>query len=174
MWGFGSFHMHRRGSPQAQNEDAPFGCFLMIAVPVLFAISTYFAWEELWYTLRGRTTTAKIERVIEPSELYTRRFRKKLYFEVVYTFLDEVTDESRTERDAVPRTWNRPQDMVNVVYIPGRADRSRLAGNRSYVSVLFFLVCTIAAVVYGVMTFCEARQAVCESEQHHVRRHRDR
>ena len=79
MLGFGISRLRRHGSPRAQNEDAPPGCFLMIVVPVLFFISTYFAWEELWYVVLGKTATATVDRVIETEERMGRGNARKLY-----------------------------------------------------------------------------------------------
>jgi hypothetical protein len=171
MWGFGISRLRRHGSPRAQNEDAPPGCFLMIVVPVLFFISTYFAWEELWYIVLGTTATANVDRVIETQESYRRSYRRKLYG-VTYSFEDRATGEARTERDDVPRSWPKPQGTVEIVYIPNNPDWSRIAGHRNYYSVAFFFVCVVVAAVYGTSLIREARQAVSESQAHEVRRRR--
>ena len=171
MWGFGISRLRRHGSPRAQNEDAPPGCFLMIIVPVLFFLSTFLAWEELWYVVLGTSATATVDRVIETEESYSRSYRRQLYG-VTYSFKDRATAETRTERDDIPHSWPKPVGTVEIAYLPNHPTWSRIAGHRNYYSVVFFLVCVTVAAVYGAFLYREARQAVSEAEAHEVRRRR--
>lgn len=170
MWGFGSYIPRRRGSPRAQIEEAPPGCFLMVVLPMLFLMSTYFAWEEFCYIILGKRATAKVERVIETVN-ESRRGRP--LYGVEYCFEDDVTNESRIERDDIPKSWKKPLGTIEVEYLPGHPDWSRIAGNRHYLSLLFFLVCLVVVGAYGIYLFREARQAVRESELHEARRRKD-
>jgi len=176
MVGFGRYRSLRRVSPRAENEEMPFGCFVMIVAPVLFVVSSWYSWEELWYAARGQTTEATVNEVREVrnprrSPLF-RRGSGAMHYGVKYTFTDSATGEDRTERDEIPRSWDKPEGTVQVEYLAESPGWSRLAGNRNYFSVVFFVVGSAALIVSGVLLVREARQAVAESEAHEAWRRR--
>ncbi len=172
MYGLGNLRRPYgwRLSPRAENQEAPLGCFLMIIIPGLFLVSAFFAWWELRYFVQGRTAEAN---VVEVREVTKGRYGRSRYYRVSYVFKDSSTDETRTERDDVPRSWDRPAGAIAVQYIPNLRGMSRLAGHRSNVSVIFFSVCLAATVVYLGLLFREAQQAAREQAAFETRRRRE-
>lgn len=172
MVGFGGYlRTSRSGSPRAHNQDAPLGCFLIVFVPILFLISSYFAWRELKYAVLAKTVDASVERVFETVDVGSRRNRRVL--RVNYRFTDASNGSERAEGDTVPLRWPRPDAVVRVAYLPGQPGESRIAEHRSYLAVVFFIGCLVAAGISLAFLVREATAAVRESEQHEKRRRRE-
>jgi hypothetical protein len=172
MYGLGNLRRPYgwRLSPRGENQEAPVGCYLMLVIPGLFLVSAFFSWWELRYFAQGRTTQAS---VVEVREVTKGRYGRSRYHRVTYAFEDASTGEARSESDDVPRSWNKPAGTTRVQYIPGTRGISRLAGHRSYASVVFFSVCLAVTVVYLGLLFREARQAAREQAAFEDRRRRD-
>ena len=173
MYGLGSLRRPYgwRLSPRGENQEAPLGCFLMIIIPGLFLLSSYFAWWELRYFVQGRTVEAAVVEVREITK--GRRYARRTYYAVRYSFEDASTRSTRSEIDLIPTSWNKPAGTVIVQYIPNSPDMSRLAGHRNNVAVLFFSVCLVASMVYLGFLFLEAKRAVREERAFEAMRRRD-
>jgi hypothetical protein len=156
-----------RSSARAEMQEAPLGCFLMLIVPVLFAISAYFTWWELRYYIHGELADAGVDEVREiPAR---RRFRLKAW-RVQYSFDDN--GQKRLEGDEVPAYWDKPDSGIQVQYIPRTPGASRLAGHRSDISVIFFSGCVVLGSVYAGYLLRMAHRAVREGEAHEAKRRR--
>jgi hypothetical protein len=160
-------------SPRVEMEQpSDVGCLLMVFVPLLLVVSTYFAWWELRFFVQGRTTDATVDGV-QKMLMGRHRWLGGSYQEVHYTFNDEPTGHSRSEYDEVPLSWPRPAGTVRVEYISGVPRGSRLEGHRHPLFTLFFAVSVCVAVVYAVLLVREARRAVREEEAFEAKRRRN-
>ena len=128
-----------------QNERA--GCLAVLAVSVLFILSTFYSWHEFRYALWGETIEARVTRAFETVEL-TGRGRRIEKLAVLYSFVDPSNNEVRSERDNVNRDWPAPGETALVQYIPGEPGRSRLSGHRHMLSVVFFFACVVALAAF--------------------------
>ncbi|QDT35072.1 hypothetical protein [Thalassoglobus polymorphus] len=106
---------------------------------VLFLISTYFAFKEVKYIIFGKTATATVQRVFETEER-GRRGRKRKLLAIEYSFMDE-SGRSHSERDDVAVSWGDPGKSVEVEYLSGVEDSSRLHGHSNKTSIWIFLGC---------------------------------
>jgi hypothetical protein len=166
MVGFGYVRPSRSSSPRAQNEEAPPGCLLMVAIPILFLISTYFSWKEFQYALYSRRAEARVERTFETVD-GSRRERKKL--QINYAFEDASTGATRNESDLIPLHWERPVRAVDIAYLPSVPGASRVRENRSYIAPLFFAGCLIAGGIALAFLYREARMAEQEAARNERR-----
>ncbi len=173
MLSLGSLRPFRRISPRAENQEVSPGCILIIAVPALFLVSCFFVWQDVKYALYSRTAEAQVERTFETVGVTTRRRGGRPKLQVEYLFRDETTDQERRESDLIPLHWPRPAGTVSIDYLPGLAGESRVSGNRSYVAMLLFAACGLAAMIILGILYREARIAARESERHEQARRRE-
>jgi hypothetical protein len=159
-------------SPRVEmQQPAGLGCLLMVILPLVLLVSTYFAWWELRFFVEGRTTDAAVEGV-QKILMSRHTWLGGRYLEVHYTFKDEPTGLWRSEYDELPLSWPRPAGTVRVEYISGVRGGSRLLGHRHPLLTLFFVVSVCAALVYAGLPLREARRAVREEEAFEANRRR--
>ncbi|QDT89628.1 hypothetical protein [Gimesia algae] len=127
--------------------------WILIAV-VAFLISGYLSFKELKYTVWGATTEATVTNTFDTAES-----RRKPLLAVEYTFTDE-DGKHYSERDDVPIDWPVPGPTVNVQYLPGVEDSSRLEGHSSKVAVWVFLSCCVLLCFAGFKLYQMASEAV--------------
>jgi hypothetical protein len=154
------------------HQPSGFGCLLMVIVPLLLVVSTYFAWWELRLFVEGKTTDATVDGV-NRILLSRHRWLGGRYLEVHYTFEDGPKGPLRSEYDEVPLSWPQPAGTVRVEYISGVPGGSRLEGHRHLIFTLFFVVSVCAAVVYAGLLLREARRAVREEATFEAKRRRN-
>ncbi|MCA9018312.1 MAG: hypothetical protein KDA77_23525, partial [Planctomycetaceae bacterium] len=112
----------------------------ILAAGVAFLVTGYLSFQELKYAVWGTTTEATVTRTFETST--GSRRRSKMLLAVEYTFTDKE-GQSHNERDDVPIDWPTPGPKVNIQYLPGVEDSSRLEGHSSKVAVWMFLGCCV-------------------------------
>ena len=119
---------------------------------LLFLISGCFAYTELKYAVRSKTTDAQVSEA--KRWLSGRRQTPKIDLKYSY---QEADGTHRSGRDDVPESWV-PGDLktVQVQYIPGAQDSSRIKASERLMPVYFFA----AMVVWlGYAIFKLAREA---------------
>jgi len=106
----------------------------------VFIISLFFAFRELRFVIWGMTTQARLIDVYEGKDINVRGDSEPALV-VHYTFQDPVEGLGmRDENDLLPIDWRRPGgETVQVQYIPGVKNASRLVGHRRMGSVVFCL-----------------------------------
>jgi hypothetical protein len=110
-------------------------------------MSGYFAFREIRFSIFGATAEATITNVKEYDDV-GRRGRKNPKLAVYYTYTDK-DGQTHQERDAVPLDWPDFGPIVNVEYLPGVEDSSRLEGHSSKVSLWMFLACCVGVGFVG-------------------------
>lgn len=130
---------------------------IMIAV-VCFLISAYFSYQELKYAVWGTMAEATVTRTFETADM-GRRGRRQPRLAVEYTFTD-VRTGPRSERDDVSIDWSVPQGTVDVQYLPGVPDSSRLKGNSSQIAVWIFFACLAWLGYSGYQLYREANSPI--------------
>jgi hypothetical protein len=109
----------------------------MLGAGLMFLISGCFSVSELRYAVSGTTTDAQL---LEVKEVVSRgRWgRRHTNLQVHYQFNDGAGG-SRSEADTVSTDWPfASEDTISVQYIPGKAEWSRIAGNRRDWAVIVF------------------------------------
>ena len=121
---------------------------IAFAGAMIFFISAFFAFQELRYAIWGKVTSADVSE----AKLVEHDGAQKLI--VKYSFQEEGGTR-RTEKDEVGLDWEPPAgDKLQVDYLPGVKDRSRIAGNRNtlmlyiFLGSLLFCLITIAVLWY--------------------------
>lgn len=132
---------------------------IALGVFIAFVLSAFFAFEELRYTIWGRTVQAQLLEVRNTRDIGGRgRTEPALAFD--YSF-DDGELGRRTEKDMVPPDWARPEgNSIAVQYIPGEKDASRLAGHRHIGSVVIFGACLLALAVFIIILAREANAPI--------------
>lgn len=125
---------------------------------IIFLISAYYSYQELKYAVWGATAEANVTRTFNTAES-SRRGRRKNLLAVEYTFTDR-DGKQHSERDDIPRNSPTPGPKVNVEYLPGVEDSSRIEGYSSKVAVWIFLGCCILLVFAGFKLYQMASEAV--------------
>ncbi len=108
----------------------------ILAAGLIFLFSMYYSYLELKYKIWGATAQATVTRTFE-SVSSGRRGRSTPMLAVEYTFTDSKTG-ARNERDDVSMDWPVPQGTVEVEYLPGVVDSSRLKGHSNSFAVWMF------------------------------------
>src|SRR3954454_13361875 len=106
---------------------------LLLFFGLMFLVSTFFAYKELKYWLRGKTIRADL---IDVRETTSSGRRRRPMLVVEYGFTEPGATTRRRETDRVSTDWEQPADKsVTVQYLPG-TDNSRLAGHANLVAVV--------------------------------------
>ena len=105
-------------------------------VGLVFLISAIFSWQELKYTLRGKSAEATVTTTNDFTE-HGRHDTKLL--SIHYRFDDAGV--MREEYDHVPLDWPTPEvgSKVQIQYFPGVEDSSRILGHSNKFWVYIFL-----------------------------------
>ena len=127
--------------------------WILIAV-VAFLVSGYLSFKELKYSVWGARAAATVTNTFE-----TAASRRNPLLAVEYTFTDK-DGQQHSEWDDVPFDWPVPGPMVNVQYLPGVEDSSRLEGHSSKVAVWVFLGCCVLLGFAGFKLYQMASEAV--------------
>lgn len=114
---------------------------LAIAVVVIFLISGWYSFQELRYTISGRTVAATVTNVEHRQErVYRRRFGHTMRDITAITV--QFSNANNTPQTAVMTQSGvsavQPQQQMQVQFIPGEYETVRLAGQQNWVAVLFF------------------------------------
>lgn len=113
-----------------------------------FLLSAYASWKEVKFMMWGATATAEVVSVQEE----TGGRRRRSYLAVEYRFT-EADGTSRSEKDDVPTSYEvTAPGTVNVQYLPGVADSSRLEGTANN-TALFVFVGSIGWVAWTLYSF---------------------
>jgi hypothetical protein len=142
---------------------------ILLFFGLMFLVSTFFAYKELKYWLRGRTIKADL---IEVRETTSSGRRRQPMLVVEYGFTEPGATTRRRETDRVSVDWEPPTDKtVMVQYFPG-TDDSRLAGHANVVAVVIFFASFAVTAFFVGRLWMEARQAVAEKHRAHPVRRR--
>jgi len=120
---------------------------LLIACVFVLLFSAYTTYAEIRYAISGRTLAATLVGVEEVRS--GRRENEETRLRVRYSFAD-TDGTKRAKSDNMAADWSPPGGTtVNVQYIPGKKDWSRLAGHDRLWFTLPFIVCS--AIVIGFL-----------------------
>lgn len=129
----------------------------LLGAGMIFLISAYFSLNELRYAVFARTVEARVTNVRETQSVGRRR-EPRLSIEYNFT---EAGGATRSERDTVPVDWPVSSDgTIQIQYIPGVANASRLSGRGSWIAVAMFLASLIAIGVLLYKLHLEAHAPV--------------
>jgi hypothetical protein len=138
------------------SDDDDFNSLKILGVcGLVLLISLWFAWTEMRYLIFADIATARVIEadIVETSGRRGRRIQK-LFVEYQFT---EEDGTHRSEDDRAAADFPLPNDgTVEVQYIPGVADDSRLSGNSNQWSLYVVGVCFVLA---GVMLWKLIREA---------------
>jgi hypothetical protein len=130
----------------------------LLIVGVLFLVSCFLCYRELIYLFRGETIVATVTRTYE----VTRGADEPLGLTVEYAF-HEPSGIYRTDSVTVAPDWEMPASgKVYVEYTPGKEGRSRLAGDRNWFGIIFFVL-SLGGLIFGcVWLWVKAGEATRE------------
>jgi len=135
---------------------------ILLFFGLLFFVSTFFAYKELKYWLRGKTIQADLIDVRETTSA-DRRHRPMLVVEYGFTAPGATTH--RRETDRVSTDWEPPGNKTVIVqYLPG-TDDSRLAGHANVVAVVIFFASFAVTAFFVGRLWLEAREPVAEKHR---------
>ncbi|MFK7778754.1 MAG: hypothetical protein QM501_11670 [Gimesia sp.] len=121
---------------------------------IAFLVTGYLSFQELKFAVWGTTAEANVTRTFE-----TRASRRSRLLAVEYTFTDKE-GKHHSERDDVPIDWPTPGPKVNIQYMPGVEDSSRLEGHSSKIAVWIFFGCCVWLGYSGFQLYQLASEAV--------------
>lgn len=137
------------------DEDAELKKMVWILIVVVaFLVTGYLSFKELKYAVWGATAEATVTNTFD-----TSLGRRSPLLAVEYTFTDK-DGQQHSERDDVPIDWPEPGPKVNVQYLPGVEDSSRLEGHSAKVAVWMFLGCCVLLGFAGFKLYQMASEAV--------------
>lgn len=129
---------------------------LMVA-GVVFLVSGYIAFSELRYAIWSKTAEATVTKTHETAS--TGRRRTPLL--AVYYSFSEADGTGRSERDDVPVDFPvDPNGKIQVQYLPGVTDSSRLVGHSGMGAVYLFLGCCVWLAIAGFQAWREIKAAM--------------
>lgn len=129
----------------------------LLGAGMVFLISGYFSLNELRYALFSRTVEARVTNA-RATQSVGRRKEPRLAIEYNFT---EAGGATRSERDTVPVDWPlSPDGAIQIQYIPGVANASRLSGRGSWNAVAIFLASLVAIGVLFYKLHLEAHAPV--------------
>lgn len=105
----------------------------IMAAGFLFLISMYLSYQEFKYFIWSEVTIGQVARVFETKS--SRRSPRK--WAVEYAYVDNKGEHHR-ERDDIPISWPSPQEQVDIQYLPGVHNSSRIRGNTHQFAVWMF------------------------------------
>jgi hypothetical protein len=130
------------------------GLIIVCAVVLLF--SAYTTYAEIRYAFSGRTAAATLDGVEEVRS--SRRDSQEKWLRVRYSFAD-ADGSKRAEADDMPADWAVPGGTtVNVQFIAGMKDWSRIAGHDRLWLTLPFIICSTIVIVFLVQFYREFRE----------------
>ena len=121
--------------------------FKLLPVVVLaFLASAYFSFNEMRYAVWGKAITAKLVNVHQASG---SRGRQRIIVEYEYV---DGQGTVRRERDDLSRSAHIPvSEIVEIQYVPGVEDSSRLRTSANWYAVYIFLAMLVALIAALVM-----------------------
>lgn len=137
--------------PDTRRELWRFDVFVVLCFA--FVISGYLCYNELHYLMVGQSTSAKVIKVESvPQQIGSDKPSGS--FRIRYQFHDDRMKggkADRVETDTVSSKSDIPSgDTVNVQYIPGAAENSRIAGHASTIACApFFVISGMILVSVG-------------------------
>jgi hypothetical protein len=125
---------------------------------VAFLFSTYYSIREFKFFLFGETASATVTRTFETRTVRTRGPGTQV-LAVEYTFTT-TAGEQLSERDDIPIDWPVPEGTVEIEYVPGSANSSRIVGNRRLLPVWIFFGTLCFLGYSGFQLYKEANEPV--------------
>src|SRR5688572_6763814 len=138
----------------AQSETARAKSLFVAAI--VFVASGIYAYSELMYLIRGKTTTATITEAYKVGKGVTDRGQE---VRIDYEFTD-ADGNKRTGSDRPGEGWQVPPDRkVEVRYRPGADGSSRIAGRIGWITLGIFAICLGVVGFFGYRLWREAKDA---------------
>jgi hypothetical protein len=135
---------------------------------VVFLVASYLTYREIVYLFQGHNAEGQVVRVFEVTRHRRSFFNRRNNLIVEYSFV-EANGTQRSGSDTVRPSWQYPEDgAVMIRYTPGKAGRSRLAGQVNWFGVVLFAVSVGAMVLFSIRLWVRA------AEETRPRRRRDR
>ncbi|HVW02198.1 MAG TPA: hypothetical protein VHB77_17735, partial [Planctomycetaceae bacterium] len=119
---------------------------LLLVVVLAFLASAYFSFKEMRYAFWGKAINA---RLLDVQQATGNRGRKRIVVEYEYV---DGQGTVRRERDELSRLAHIPvSEFVEIQYVPGVEDSSRLTSSANWYAVYIFLAMIVALIVAIVM-----------------------
>ena len=133
-----------------------FQVWLVVMCAVVLIFSAYTTYVETRYLVFAKTVSATLVGVEEVRS--TSRRSNEVTLRVKYTF-SEPDGTKRNEADRMSSDWTAPSaGVVDVQYIPGKKEWSRIAGNDRLWLTLPFIICSTIVIVFLVRFYREFQE----------------
>lgn len=153
---FGTFRTSASASKDFSRDISgdQVGCMLMFVAAAALLVSTFFAWWDLLFLLRGQSTEGTV--LFAEMEPHARHPHWKLD----YHYRD-VHGNDVKRRTSLPLSWSPPADGKLVVeYLPNDMSITRIRGIETHWALWFCGVSLLIVLAIVFKWFLEARSAV--------------
>ena len=137
--------------PDSDEDDGKSGITIFFIVVALFLVATFKSCSEIRLSLVGKTASGEVENVLAEVDSKTREETGN--YQVNFNFTAKTGDTEKvvrsdyvtTKKDAIMKSAG---EKVDVLYLAGNPDISRVKGHREWFWVCIFVGMIVVIVLY--------------------------